>query len=235
MRDEFTNRQSMHLTVLNLLDKPESKAVWEDNNPVKFTERVGEFRAKVTALTATIAGKTNIISGQAVEKDREETELEIIAQELGVTFAEYLGDQGREGEAAEFELSLSKWQGLRDTALLAKATLLKTRLTATLAADAPGLAGYGITPADLTLYTKELADYEQVIQNPSGAIATRKALTAALRPEFREVLNILLSMDRLVLRFRGTPEGKAFAANWKTARTVRDLGSNNPDPEPPTP
>ena len=27
-----------------------------------------------------------------------------------------------------------------------------------------------------------------------------------------------------------------FADNWKTARVVRDLGSNNPDePEPPTP
>ena len=235
MRDEFANRQSMHLTVLNLLLKPESKAVWEGNNPVKFTEKAGIFRTKATALTGTIAEKTKIITGEAEEKDREEDELEVIAQEYGSVFAEYLNDLGREGEAAEFELSLSGWQGLRDTVLLAKATLLKTRLTAALAADAPGLAGYGITPADLVLYTKELADYEKVIQNPSGAIATRKALTAALRPDFREVLNILLSMDRLVLRFRGTPEGKAFAANWKTARIVRDLGGNNPDPEPPTP
>ncbi len=235
MRDEFANRHAMHLTVLNLLEKPESKAIWEDNNPLKFTEKAGDFRTKTTALTATIAEQTNIITGQAEEKDREEDELEVIAQEYGSVFAEYLSDQGREGEAAEFELPLSRWQGLRDTALLAKATLLKTRLTAALAADAPGLTEYGISPADLVLYTKELTDYEKVIQNPSGAIATRKALTAALRPDFREVLNILLSMDRLVLRFRTTPEGKAFAANWKTARTVRDLGSNNPDPEPPTP
>ncbi len=72
MRDEFANRHAMHLTVLNLLDKPESKAVWEDNNPIKFTEKAGEFRTTVTALPATIAEKTTIITGQAEEKDREE-------------------------------------------------------------------------------------------------------------------------------------------------------------------
>lgn len=30
MKDEFANLQSMHLTVLSLLDKPESKAVWKN-------------------------------------------------------------------------------------------------------------------------------------------------------------------------------------------------------------
>lgn len=53
-------------------------------------------------------------------------------------------------------------------------------------------------------------------------------LTAALRPSFRKVSVILKSMDHLALRFRSTVPGKAFADNWKTARVVRDLGSNNP-------
>lgn len=43
-------------------------------------------------------------------------------------------------------------------------------------------------------------------------------------------------MDRLALRFRTSPEGIAFADNWVTARVVRDLGTNNPEPPaPPTP
>jgi len=75
---------------------------------------------------------------------------------------------------------------------------------------------------------------EFAIQNPSGAIAIHKALTAALRPGFREVLTSLRSMDRIVLHFRKSPEWKTFAENWKPSRVVRDLGTNNPDPAPPT-
>ena len=42
-------------------------------------------------------------------------------------------------------------------------------------------------------------------------------------------------MDRLVPRFRTSPAGNAFADNWRAARVVRDLGSNNPDPAPANP
>ncbi|MES2661106.1 MAG: hypothetical protein V4689_20965 [Verrucomicrobiota bacterium] len=43
-------------------------------------------------------------------------------------------------------------------------------------------------------------------------------------------------MDRLVLRFRKTEPGARFAAAWKAARIVRDLGQAAPtEPAPPTP
>ena len=35
-------------------------------------------------------------------------------------------------------------------------------------------------------------------------------------------------MDRLVLRFRKTEPGARFAAAWKNARQVRDLGGSAP-------
>ncbi len=104
---------------------------------------------------------------------------------------------------------------------------------AALAASPEALVAYGLSPVDLADLTKELDDYAAVIETPSGGIATRKALTAALRPDFREVSMTLKSMDRLVLRFRRTPAGEAFAENWKTARVIRDLGANNPNPSPP--
>ena len=43
-------------------------------------------------------------------------------------------------------------------------------------------------------------------------------------------------MDRLVLRFRRTEPGAAFANAWETSRTIRDLGTSAPaEPEPATP
>ncbi len=65
--------------------------------------------------------------------------------------------------------------------------------------------------------------------------ATRKALTAALRPDFREVLNILLSMDRFVLRFRATPEGKAFPPTGKPPAPSATSAATTPTPSLPHP
>ena len=50
-------------------------------------------------------------------------------------------------------------------------------------------------------------------------------------------------MDRLVLRFRGTDGGRAFAAAWQAARIIRDYGHGpatpppapSPEPAPPQP
>jgi hypothetical protein len=236
MIDELANRQAMHLTVIELLDDPALTPVWENVTPTAFTDKATSLRLKVTALTTKIAEQEADIQGRAVQKDREETELEILAHEIGQALADYFTDKNRESEAAEIDLSLSAWGRLRDTALLAKATLLKTRLRTAIDSDTPGVLPYGITETDHTNLVKELTDYAAVIESPSGGIATRKALTAALRPSFREVSVILKSMDRLVLRFRSTVPGKAFADNWFTARVVRNLGANNPEPPaPPVP
>jgi hypothetical protein len=67
-------------------------------------------------------------------------------------------------------------------------------------------------------------------------ISRRRSNTLALRPKFREVSLMLQKMDRLVLRFRRTEPGTAFASAWQTSRTVRDLGGSAPGaPEPVSP
>ena len=77
---------------------------------------------------------------------------------------------------------------------------------------------------------------EFLIANPAAAISGRKALTAALRPKFREVAQLLAKMDRIVLRFRKTEAGANFVAPWQNARITRDLGSSAPaEPTAPTP
>jgi hypothetical protein len=148
---------------------------------------------------------------------------------------DWFEDEGKEAEAATIDLSLSTWQGLRDAELLAKAKLLHQKLSAALATDATALADYGLDAADATLLAKETTDYETIIANPAAAISGRKALTAALRPKFREVARLLTKMDRIVLRFRKTEAGANFAAAWKNARLIRDLGMAGPtEPTPPT-
>jgi hypothetical protein len=56
-----------------------------------------------------------------------------------------------------------------------------------------------------------------------------------LRPRFREISELLKKMDRLVLRFRKTETGAAFASAWTASRIVRDLGAAAPAGPEPTP
>lgn len=150
MIDEFANRQAMHLTVVNLLDDPVHTPVWFNQSPTIFTAKSLLLRQKVTDLTVSIGKQEADIVGRAEQKEREETDLGTVAHELGQAFAAFLIDEGRESEAAEIDLSLNGWQRLRDTSLLAKATLLATRLNDALTASALSLIPYGVTGAEVT-------------------------------------------------------------------------------------
>ena len=236
MKDEFANRQNMHLAVLALLADPAHQPVWQNKAPVIFSTRAAALGPMVTSLTDLIAAQQSATTGFAADKAREEEELENIAHEISEALADWFEDQGKQAEAAAIDLSLSTWQGLRDTDLLAKAKLLHQKLSAALATDATALADYGLDAADATLLAKETSDYETLIANPAAAISGRKALTAALRPKFREVAQLLAKLDRIVLRFRKTEAGANFAAAWKNARIIRDLGGSAPgEPGAPTP
>jgi len=236
MQNEFANRQNMHLTVLKLIDTPEHEAAWKDQKPTAFTTRAAQLRTHVQALTDLIAAQQTATTGYAETKEREEQELETLAHELGQTLADWYEENGREGDSAQIDLSLSAWQRLRDTELIAKARLLHQKLTAALASDAAALAEHDLTPADATLLAKETADFEKITADPAAAISRRRALTVTLRPKFAQVGQLLQKMDRLVLRFRRTEPGAAFAGAWATSRIIRDLGTSAPaEPEPVSP
>jgi hypothetical protein len=228
MQNEYANRQNMHLTVLKLLDSPEHEAVWKDQKPTAFTARATQLRPLVQSLTDLIAGQQTATTGYAETKEREEQELENLAHEIGQTLADWYEENGREGDSAQIDLSLSAWQRLRDTELIAKARLLHQKLTAALAENPTALADYDLTPADATLLAKETADFEQITADPAAAISRRRALTLSLRPRFAEISQLLKKMDRLVLRFRRNDAGAAFASAWQASRITRDLGGSAP-------
>ena len=235
MKDEFANRQNMHLTVLALLDDAAYQPVWQNQSPAAFTSKAAQFRAKVEEISAIIRTQQADTTGRAEQKEREEDELETIAHSLGQALADYFLDNNREADAAEIDLSRSAWDRLRDPALLAKAKLLKQKLDAALATDAAALADYGLTPADPAALAKETADYEAIIAAPATAISVRRAHTRALRPSFRDAADILKSLDRLVRRFSSAPNGPRFIDAWTAARVIRDLGSHVTPPQEPTP
>lgn len=239
MKNEFANRQNMHLAVLALLQNPVHFPAWKGLAPVLFTTRAAALAVLVNGLTGTIAAQQAIITGAAQDKEREEQELEDIAHEIGQALADWFDDQGRQTDAAQVQFSLTDWQELRDTELISRAKLLHQKLTSALGTDATALADYGLDAADATQLDKETTDFEKIVADPAAAIAGRKALTKVLRPKFREVSQLLAKMDRLVLRFRKTAAGRQFADTWAAARIVRDLGAAAPaepaEPTPPTP
>ena len=232
MQDKYANRQNMHLTVLNLLENDKFQPVWKNQKPAAFTKAATEFSTLTQALTLHIAEQQAATIGYAEAKAIEEEELETICYDIGQNLAQWFEENGRDGEAAQIDLTPSDWDRLRDTELIAKAKLLHKHLTAAIAADAVALEELDLTAADAAQLTKETTDFERIIADPSGAISRRRALTLALRPKFREVAVLLKKMDRLTLRFRRTPAGKAFAEAWAASRIIRDLGGSAPGDEP---
>jgi hypothetical protein len=140
MINEFANRQNMHLAVQRLLSSAEFKPVWLDQPPVAFTALVGQLGSKVNDLTELIASQQAATTGFAEDKAREEQELESIAHEISQALAGWFESVNRQADAARIDLSLSAWQRMRDTELIAKARLLYQDLNSALANNAAELA-----------------------------------------------------------------------------------------------
>ncbi len=239
MNNRYTNRIDMCRTVIALLDDPAHQPAWQGQPPQQFANKAVTLRAAVEAFATTAARQSAVITGAAVDKERTEALLEDQAHEVGSLLADYFHDANREQDAAAVDFPISAWRRLRGEHLLNRAGLLATTLANALAADAPALAGYGLTPDDSIALTAAITAYRDSIAQPAGAIAERKALTASLDTSYRAVAALLESMDRLVLRFRGTGGGRAFAAAWQAARIIRDHGHGPatpaPAPAPPAP
>lgn len=224
MKSEFVNRLAMFRTVLALLDKTLYHPVWLNQPPLAFSNKAVLFRAGLADLVKLTERQEAEITGAAILKEREEGELEDKAHEIGQALSGYFEDAGREDGAEAVEFSLSDWQALRDERLLNRSNTVLSRLQAALAADAPGLVEYDLTPADATALQKEITDYTGAIAQPALAISGRKALTGVLRAAFAEVMKILTSMDKSILRLRKTVEGREFNNEWTTARAINDRG-----------
>lgn len=235
MKDEFTNRLGAFRTTLDFLQAPASKVKWDGQPPLRFTSRVAEAVAAVAALAEFCQQQGAVIKGAAVDKAREEKELEDAAFVLGQAVVECCRGLGNEADAARCAFSKSAWRGMRDATLLANAREVIRIAEGLLAgAQAAAAAECGITAATVAACKKEADDYETVISLPQQAIAGRKATTGQMRERFNTVEAVFASLDGLVEQF---PD-KTFVAAYHAARTIRDNGhgaGTEPTPAPPAP
>lgn len=159
------------------------------------------------------------------DKQREETELVETAHLFGSTLAIWFRDQSDEEQAAQVDLSPSAWRRLRSQQLLEKARLVLDIGRAVLdGAKADEAADYGITAAEVERFSQEIDDYAAVIAAPQQGIAQRKALTRQLAQLFSEAAGYFEMLDKLILHFGRTPEGRALVAAYQASRVIRDLG-----------
>jgi hypothetical protein len=222
MKNIYINRLDMCRTVSTLLNDASLQTVWQNQAPLIFTTKAQLLQKAIEDFAAVAADQEKIITGHAADKEREEAELEDLSHEIGQTLADYYYDAEQDQNAHVVEFSATAWRRLRDEQLLNRSRTLATKLSQALAADAATLANYGLDAADATALNAAIEDYANAIATPSQAIATRKALTASLRGKYNVISDLLGSMDKLVLRFRKTAPGKAFAAQWQAARVIRD-------------
>lgn len=231
MKDEFTNRLGMFRTTVDMLFRPENNPIWNGQPPLRFAARTAEAASATNALEQFCQQQGIVITGSAVDKDREETALESAAYVLGQAVAECCRALGNEADAAACAFSRTRWRQMRDATLLANARTVIQKAQSTLAAHPTEAGECGITGAAITALTQQAEDYETLISAPQQAIAGRKGLTVQLRDRFNAVEAIFQSMDGLVDQFAN----KNFVEGYKAARVVRDLGAGPGDPEPPPP
>ncbi len=239
MQDVFANRLAMLLTSRGTLNSPANKAIWFQQEPLIFTTKAEQAFTALDGLAAFAGQQDRTIAGVALDKQREEQELEDAAHLLGGTLAIWFRDQGDETQAAISDLPISRWRHLRNQELLERAR--QTRDLAQSVVSGPQAATavtYGVTTAAVTGLTKEIDDYAAVITAPQQSIAERKSLTSQLRDRFNAVEALFAVLDHLILQFGTTPAARLMIAAYQNSRAIRDTGhraSTNPTPSPPPP
>jgi len=233
MKDEFTNRLGAFRTTLDFLHATTNRPKWDGQPPLRFTARVAEGVTAVAALAEFCQQQGAVIKGAALDKAREEKELEDAAFMLGQAVVECCRGLGNEADAARCAFSKSAWQGMRNATLLANAReVIRIAGVLLAGADADKATECGIIAATVAACKKGADDYQAVISLPQQAIAGRKATTGQMRDRFNTVEAIFVSLDGLVEQFTD----KTFVAAYHAARTIRDLGHGpGAEPTPPAP
>ena len=235
MNDRITSQLSSYRTRLVCLDKPEHKAIWENNPPAIFTTKVTAARAATAALADTASRQSAPVTGDAANKAREEKELEGACYKVARAVVSCCQDLGDEATAAKYDMPLSGWRRMRDEALLLRARLLETDAT-TLATgpNAVTAALYGVTPAAVALLASEGDDYDELVVAPQAAIGGRSALTGSLPTKSREAAALFAQLEDFLPQFGSTAEGFAFVAAYLESTMIIERG-RGPAPEPSIP
>jgi hypothetical protein len=236
MNDYYLNRIHMGRKVFACLDIPEHEALWKDQPPLRLTAAIAEARMIFQDLEAQAQYQSLAISGNAMDKLREEKELEDTAHELARLVVRCCRATGDEATAATYDLPMSGWRRMRDEILLQTTRALEAK--AAQIATTPVGAQYGITTARVAELKKEADDYAALITAPDDAISARAVSHQKNRSHFARFSDVLDEIDDLILPLRRTVAGAEFVDQYEDARSVNDRGRGPKDKksdEPATP
>ena len=236
MNDRIVNTINMARRSLACINKPEHSALWAATPPLIFGTKVTAATNLLAEVEDLAQKQTRATTGSAVDKAREEKELEDICFALGNAIVDCCLDAGDAAGAAPYDIPLYKWRILRDETLLQRADDLATAIAARISADAPTAATYGLDTLSHSQLVKETNDYRAYIVAPDTAIGERATATRALRAKVKELLAAFEPIDRLIVQYKTTPAGETFVNTYITARNTYDRGHGPGEDEPaPTP
>lgn len=233
MNDVIANRIASFRARLTCLDKEAHVAIWQNQPPLKFTEKVEQARTLTATLIARAGLQSAPVTGNATTKRRVGDDLENDAYKLGRAMVSYGRDTGNDALAERYDLRPSGWGRLRKEALIQRARLLEQEIrTAATGPNAATATAYGLTVAAADALDAEITHYDELIAVPRDAIAERSVLTASLREESRLVSEKFDEVADLLPQFGNTPAGKDFVAAYLAASVIVDLG-HGPRPKAP--
>lgn len=231
MKDELLAKLGMYSGLKTYLQTPANKTLWFNQAPTAFTTLEGQFETAAAALAAFGDSQSAPITGTTEQQNAAETALEDAAHPLARALRLLFITQGNLTDAAPWELTLTDWRKMQETALLNRAKALHTALLPHTTGTPPAGEPYGITAAAATTLNTKITAYENVLGAPASARSLRKAKTADLRPRFRAVDVLLEGMDDLVIQFTGTPEKDLFVDGYFNARRIGGSSSGGEEEE----
>ncbi len=231
MKDELLAKLDMHLAVKTYLRTAANLPFWLNQAPTLFTTLEGQFETAATNLGAFGDSQSAPITGTTDQQNAAEKALEDAAHPLARALRLLLITQNNLTDAAQWELQLSDWRKMQETALLNRAKALHTALLPHTTGTPPAGEPYGIIAAATTALNTKIAAYENVLGAPASARSTRKAKTADLRPRFRAVDVLLEGMDDTIIQITGTEEKDLFVAGYFNARRIGGSSSGGEEEE----
>lgn len=226
MKDELLAKLDMYLAVKTYLRTAANLPLWLNQPPTIFTTLEGQFETAATNLGAFGDSQSASITGVTEQQNAAEQALEDAAHPLARALRLLLIAQNNLTDAAQWELQLSDWRKMQETALLNRAKALHTALLPHTTGATPAGPPYGITADAATALNTKITAYENVIGAPASARSTRKAKTADLRPRFRAVDDLLAGMDDLIIQITGTEEKDLFVDGYFNARRIGGSSSD---------
>lgn len=234
MNDETINRLNMIGACLTLADRPESRAVWDGQPPLAFDEGYTALAADYATALETLQEAGTDITGTTDAKAAAERALEDLAYRMARALTSYYRKIGDATNLAKVNVSRTSIVKLRHQALTTRTSEIRDLAQSVVAA--PTAVNYGITAPRITELTAAITAFETLRNAPRSATAARSGTRDELITQVAGLVEAVRELDDLILQFPDTPESRAFATAWKSARIVIDAGHGPGEEEqPPTP